>query len=141
MFRRMAIVPFEIAIAVLVILSGFTGLVHYGIIDPVSALLPDWESASLNWISLLSGFFMALGVASGKGKLELPGLMLLNGAIISRFLLYGHYLGYGSNFVQIGIFDLIIVVASLVRASSIGKKHTIVRLKNGISGYSQDIHS
>lgn len=129
MLKRMAIVPFEMAIAALLILSGISGLVHVGISDPVLSLLPIWEGDILNIASILSGLLMFFGVASGKGRVELPGLILLNGVILSRFLLFGHLLGYGANFFQTGIFDFVVVIASMTRARSIRKDHVIVRLK------------
>ena len=130
MLKRLAIVPFEGVIAALLILSGVFGLMHFGLIDPVTALLPQWESVLLNWLAILSGVFMFSGIATGVGRVEQAGLWVLNGVILSRFLLYGKYLGYGETFAQTGVFDATVVVASIVRMHSIKKRYVLMRVKD-----------
>lgn len=130
MFRRMTIAPFEMAIAIFLVISGVSGLFHYGVIDPLAILIPMWEEIALNCLAIISGLCMLFGVAIDSGRFEAAGLFFLNGALISRFILYGHYLGYGNNFIQTGIFDLVVVIASLIRGRTIRKKHVIVKFDN-----------
>lgn len=131
-FRRIAIVPFEMAIAILALGSGITGLLHIGFIDPVSQLLPNWEADSLNTSLILCGIAMAMGVITGSGAIESVGLWLLNATIIARFILYGHFLHYGAEFVLTGVFDLAIILASTVRLWSIRTRHTLLRAREVI---------
>lgn len=130
MLKRMSIVPFEMAIAALLIISGMTGFLHFGITDPLSLLIPMWEQIILNGLSVLSGVFLAAGVSADSGRFEMAGLLFLNGVILSRFLLYGHYFGYGNNFLQTGLFDLAVIVASLARGRTIRKKHVLVKFRH-----------
>ncbi len=127
---RLVIIPFETAIAILLMLSGTAALMHYGVIDPVAVLLPHWEAIFLNVLSILSGFLMIMGMALDEGRVEESGLLFLCGSLISRFLLYGHYLHYKSGFFVTGLFYLTIIIAGAVRIVTIRRKSTIVRIKS-----------
>lgn len=132
MFRRLTIAPFEVAIAALLVISGFTSIMHFGIIDPVSALLPAWEGAILNLVSILSGLLMLLGLMTGRGNVERSGLYFLMAVIVSRFLLFGHFFHYGENFIQTGIFDLTIIWAAVARIITTLKKQVLVRFDKDV---------
>lgn len=129
MLKRISIIPFEAAIAILLILSGFAGLARFGILDPVYSLLPMWEASLFNFLSIFSGGLILAGVAKGSGKIEQFGLFLLLGIIAGRFLIFGHYFGYGKNFFQTGLFELSIIGASLTRLNSVRKRHVVVLFK------------
>lgn len=129
--KRIAIVPFEAAIAILALGSGLTGIFKFGIVDPVNTLLPAWEAGLLNAGLIVCGICMLLGIGLGKAILEAPGLWLLIGTILARLILYGHFLHYGTNFILTGIFDLAIIIAGFVRLRSINKKQVILRVKDG----------
>lgn len=128
--KRVAIVPFEMSIALLAIISGFTGLLHIGIIDPVDQLLPVWEAILFNLSFLLCGVFLALGIVRAKGGIESLGLWLLNGIVLSRFILYGYLLGFGKNFLVTGLFDAAILAASVIRLYAIRKNQVLVKVKD-----------
>jgi hypothetical protein len=129
MLKRFSIAPFEAAIALLLIISGITSIMKYGVIDPVTSLLPGWEALTFNILSIVSGLCLIVGISTGRGKIEQAGLLFLTGIIIGRFLLFGDLLGYGAKFIQTGIFDLSVILASFVRWLSIRRGHIIVRLK------------
>ena len=136
--NRISAIPFEIAIASLLILSGVTGLLHIGVIDPVSALLPSWEAVLLNWASVLSGGFIVTGIVFGRSNVERSGLFFLIGVVVSRFLLYGHLFSYGANFVETGLFYLTIIWAAVIRIMSTAKKQTLIRVHDdNISQFDQ----
>jgi hypothetical protein len=128
--RRMSIIPFETAIAALMIIAGFSSLLHIGILDPVYAMLPSWESLALSVMSILSGIMMMVGIAADRGHIEQAGLLFLNRVILARFMLYGHFFGYGENFIQIGVFYLVILISSAARSFALRKRHVVVMLKD-----------
>lgn len=130
MLKRISIVPFEVAIAFYALFSGVASIAHFGVIDPLAALLPHWEALFLNIATLISGVFMVAGVSSGISRIEQAGLFFLDGILISRFLLYGHYLHYGPNFFVTGLFTLALLAASVARSITISKKHIIVKVDN-----------
>lgn len=132
-FRRIAIVPFEVAIAILAIGTGITGLLHFGFIDPVSQLLPNWEADSLNISLIASGVALVWGVMLASGAIESVGLWLLNAVIVARFILYGHFLGYGKEFIITGILDAAIVCAGIMRLWSIRTRHILLKTKDVIN--------
>lgn len=136
MLRRLTIVPFEVVIAALLIAAGITGMLHFGVVDPIDMLLPNWEAFILNLISVLAGIFIISGISVNNRYIEQAGLLFLIGAITSRFILYGHFFGYGANFIQTGIFYSFVAVACTVRSNSLRNKQVMVRIKdtNGVSG-------
>lgn len=113
--RLLTITPFETAIAVLLIFYGVTALAHYGLVDPVAALLPGWEATLLSVMSAGTGALLLAGAGIPHRGAETAGLLFLIGVIASRFLLYGFYLGFASNFIVTGAFDVTLIWAALAR--------------------------
>lgn len=131
-FRRIAIVPFEVTIAVLAVGSGITGLLHLGYVDPVSLLLPNWEADALNAAFVLSGISLIFGLTLASAAIESAGLWLLTATVIARALLYGQVLHYSGDFVLMGVFDLAVIFAAVVRLWSIRTKHILLKTKEVI---------
>lgn len=124
---RLAVVPFEAAIAALLAVYGIAALAGYGIIDPVADLLPAWEATALSVMSVATGVLMTAGTAVPHRGAETAGLLFLVAVIACRFLLFGYYLGYGSQFVTTGVFDAGLVWAAAARLSSIRRGLVLVR--------------
>ena len=131
LFERIAIVPFEAAVGVLVLVSGLTGLFHIGLIDPVNQLLPTWEASTFNAAFFICGVFLISGIFLASAAIESVGLWLLNSTIVARFILYGYYLHYGKDFFLTGIFDLAIIAAGFVRLQTVNTQHVILKVKDG----------
>lgn len=129
MYRQVSLTPFESAVAALLIISGIAALAHYQPGDPVSALLPPWEAASLSVISVLTGVLLVAGCAAPHDGIERAGLLFLLAVILSRFLLYGAYLGYGTGFAVSGVFDATVAWAAVARLGRI-RDGLVVRLSD-----------
>ena len=125
---RLSVVPFEAAIAALLVISGVAALLNYGLIDPVQALLPGWEALTLSSMSVATGVLMLAGTAAPHRGAEAAGMLFLIGVISVRFLLFGVYLGFGANFAVTGVFDTAVVVAALVRLDTIRRGQVTVRV-------------
>lgn len=126
--RRLAVTPFETAVAALLVISGIAALLHYGLVDPVTALLPWWEATVLSVMSIATGGLMIAGAAVPHRGAEAAGLLFLAGVILSRFLLYGFYLGFGADFAVSGIFDGALVWAAFARLATIWRREILVRV-------------
>jgi len=126
--RRAGIVPFESAIAVLLVVSGAAALAGAGLVDPVADLLPGWEAVSLSALSIAAGVLMLAGVAGDAWRFEVPGLGLLAGVIMARFLLFGYFFGYGESFLVTGVFDGAIVAAAVSRFRTVTRGEVVIRL-------------
>jgi hypothetical protein len=126
MRRRLAVQPFEAAIAALLVISGAAGLADYGVTDPAAALLPGWEAIGLNSVVTATGLLLLAGLAWRWRAGETAGLLFLAGVIAARFLLYGHYLGFGPSFVVTGAFDAAIIWAAAARLLAIRRQEVIV---------------
>jgi hypothetical protein len=124
---RLAVVPFEAAIAALLAVYGVAALAGYGIIDPVAALLPAWEATALSVMSVATGVLITAGTAVPHRGAETAGLLFLVAVIACRFLLFGYYLGYGSQFVTTGVFDTGLVWAAGTRLSAIRRGLILIR--------------
>src|SRR5258706_8773598 len=133
MRRRLAVQPFEAAIAGLLIISGAAGLARYGITDPTAALLPAWEAVSLNIVFAVTGLLIIAGVAGAWRAGEAAGMLFLIGVIAARFLLFGWYLGFGPAFIVTGVFDAGLIWAAVARLLAIGR-HQVVVLANVDNG-------
>lgn len=131
MFKRMSVVPFETAIAIYAIVAGIAGFYHFGIVDPLAALIPTWEGEALNAATIASGAFMTAGIAGGSAKTEQAGLLFLDAILLCRFFLYGHFFHYGSNFIVMGSFIIAILIASIVRSLSVRKRHILLKVDGG----------
>jgi hypothetical protein len=131
---RAAIIPFETAIGVLVIISGIAGLMKFGVVDPVAQLLPYWEFVAVNVMYLLAGVGIITGILVDLGDIEAFGLWFLSGAIIARFVLYGYYLGIDKNFIITGTFDFAFVVAAYTRLRHIKKRQVLIKLPEHNTG-------
>lgn len=132
-FKRIAIVPFELTIAILALGSGITGLLHLSYADPVSLLLPNWEADVLNASLIICGICMMAGLLSASGAIESAGLWLLIATILARALLYGQVLHYKSDFILMSIFDLAVIFSAAIRIRSVRTKHVLLRTKEVIS--------
>ena len=127
---RLAVIPFETAIAVLLIGSGTAQLARIGITDPVQVLLPAWEAFALSAVTIVTGLLMVTGTAAASRGAEIAGLLLLAAVIADRFLLYGWYLGFGLNFAVTGVFDSAVIWAALARLATVRRGETIIRVRN-----------
>lgn len=126
--QLLTITPFESAVAALLMITGIAGLGHYRTIDPVTALLPAWEAAFLSAMTVLTGVLLLAGSGIPHRAAETAGLLFLTGVIISRFLLYGAYLGYGQDFAVTGVFYATLVWAALARLLTIRRGQVVVRV-------------
>jgi len=125
---RLAVAPFEAAIAALLVISGLAALAGYGLIDPVTALLPGWEATVLSVMSVTAGALMVTGIGAGSRGAETAGLLFLAAVILCRFLLFGAYLGFGANFAVTGVFDGAVIWAAWVRLRTVRRGQVIVRV-------------
>jgi hypothetical protein len=124
--RRLSVTPFETAIAALLIITGIAGGLHYGVIDPVAALLPAWEATLLSAMSGVTGALLLAGSGIPHRGAEAAGLLFLCCVIVSRFILYGYYLGFGASFAVTGIFDAALVWAAVARLATVGRHEVLV---------------
>ena len=129
-FKRMAIVPFELAIAILSSVSGLTSLFHVGLVDPINQILPYWEALVLNVALMTCGLSMIWGICKDNGAVEAAGLWLLNTTITARFVLYGYFFHFGKNFFLMGIFNLAVVFAGFVRLHTVRNQHILLKVKD-----------
>ena len=126
MRRRLAVQPFEAAIAGLLLISGIAGLDRYGITDPTAALLPAWEAAGLNVVFIITGMLILAGIAYSWRGGEAAGMLFLIGVIAARFVLFGYYLGFGPAFIVTGVFDTGLIWAAIARLLAIRRRQVIV---------------
>lgn len=124
----LAVTPFESAVACLLVVNGASALGNYRAADPVTVLLPGWEAVLLSVMSILTGGLLLAGTALPHRGAESAGLLFLLAVIISRFLLYGAYLGYGAGFAVTGVFYLCLVWAALARLATIRRGQVVVRI-------------
>jgi hypothetical protein len=127
-WRRVTIVPFEAAVALLLIASGAAALCGFGLVDPIGALLPGWEALALNIMTVAAGGLVLAGVAGASAASEAAGLVMLAAVVVCRFILYGRYLGYGENFAVTGVLDASVLWAAAVRLQTIRRRLAIVRV-------------
>ena len=129
--RRLAITPFETAVAALLAISGVSQLARWGLADQLLAVLPYWEAAIFSGVSITAGLLTSGALAAGARRSEMAGLLLICGVVASRFLLFGALFGYGSPFWATGVFYLAVLWAAAVRLLMIRRGDTLIRVRDG----------
>lgn len=127
-FHRVAVIPFETAVALLLIISGVTGLTGTGVIDPISALLPHWEATVIFAVSVCAGILAIGGILTAYRYAEMAGLLILAGYVADRFILYGYYLGFGGGFLTSAVFNAAVIWAVAVRLDTLRRGRTVIQV-------------
>ena len=129
--RLLSITPFEAAVCMLLAISGVSQLGHWGQTDIVLSVLPNWEGLLFDVLSIFSGLFTITALAAAARRAEMAGLLMIIAIFLSRLLLFGAYLGYGSSFIQTGVFYAAVVWAAVVRFNMIRNGDTLFRIRGG----------
>lgn len=130
-FYRLIVAPFEAAIAVTLIISGVAAAARLGPADPVTALLPAWETYALAVLFFLAGAGTITGVASANVAVEAGGLLLLCGSLIIRLILYAWYLGTDTTFALTGMLDALFVLAAFTRLLTARSRKIVITVRSG----------
>lgn len=127
---RVATVPFETSIALLLVISGIAQLSNWVTQDPMRAVLPFWEIEVINCLTLISGVFMIVGLGIAWRKVELAGLMFLLAVFAIRLLLFAVYFGINKDFAVSLVFDAAVLWAAIARIVHIFRGATVVLVKD-----------
>lgn len=130
--RRLNVLPFEVLIAQLVVVSGGLALFHVGGIgqDVLSTLLPGWLTTTLNALYLLTGLAMFVGIGMGRSDIEVAGLIgVASGAVIRGLALawFAWDAPGVRSLILVGfIFDVFIVVACAIRLTHLFQRKSVI---------------
>jgi hypothetical protein len=127
-YSRLSSTPFEVAVAALLIISGISGLLHLIPDQPSVILLPDWESYTLNSLSVVSGLFLIHGTGKPSRRIELSGLLLLLAVILSRFIIYLTFIRDIKFIIAMLVFDLAVILGTIARLETVLSGDVIVRV-------------
>jgi hypothetical protein len=133
-FKRVAVIPFEAAVSVLIMSTGIAqlfslGIFGLGIIDPLTVLLPQWLVMPTASFAVVTGLLMLLGITTARRRVEMAGLLFFMGVIMDRILLYGFFLDFGSGFIVTGVFYGALFAAACIRFSTTWRSRILVQLK------------
>lgn len=130
--RRFTVLPFEVLIGALVIVSGGLALIHVGGIgqDVLSLTLPGWLTTTLNVVYVASGLAILAGIGSARADFEAAGLIgVASGAVIRGLALVWFTWDRPDvrSLIVVGlIFDVMIVIACAIRIRHLAQRKTIV---------------
>jgi len=128
---RLAVAPFECAISLFLVLAGVAQLLSWGVIDPVNALLPQWEVVLFACVTIIGGAAVPVALAGESPAGEAFGLLLQSTVFVSRLILYGVYLGPDTTFFLSGAFDVIFLAAAFTRLSTVRSRRVVIELREG----------
>jgi hypothetical protein len=112
---RIQMLPFEISVAMLFIISGTAQLLKLGRSDPTLLVLPFWEATTITILEIVTGLFIMGGVGSGLRRFELAGQFFLVAVLMARLLLYASAFGVNQNFIITGVFYATMLWAAVSR--------------------------
>lgn len=126
--RRLAVLPFEVLIAGLVIVSGSLALLHIGGLgqDALSVQLPDWLNVASNLTYLLAGLAMFSGIGLARGDIEAAGLVGISAGVIIRAVALVWFVGWSGLIIVTVSFNMMVVIACGVRLSHIAGRKTVI---------------
>jgi hypothetical protein len=126
---RLTVIPAETMIAVWVLFSGIFGLLHFGIIDPLAALLPWWLAQTFNASAAIAGICLLVGVKKGSFPVEAVGLILLAMVVMGRLVVFVAYLGFHTSALSTVVFDSAVWWFCAVRLRTLLHGQTVVLIK------------
>jgi uncharacterized membrane protein YphA (DoxX/SURF4 family) len=112
---RIQMLPFEITIAFLFIMSGIAQIFKWGPPDNTLLALPFWEARTITILEIVTGLFIVFGVASSQRRFELAGQFFLVAILITRLLLYANAFGIDEDFIISGVFYATLLWAAVSR--------------------------
>jgi hypothetical protein len=129
MVSRISVQPFEIAVALLLIISGLAQFFGWGQSDVTLIILPRWEQHLISSLAIFSGMSVVAGVSLNLRRFELSGMLFLISMFIIRLMLYAVYLGVNWSFAITGVFYISVLWAAVVRVIRILKGGTIIWIR------------
>jgi hypothetical protein len=127
---RLSVVPFESAIAVLVMYSGAVGLLRFGAnSDPLTLQLP---ALLLTWtlgLYLVAGFALFLGVGLPHRGLEAFGLVVVGASLLIRTAALVTLVGLTAPVFNAIVTNAVFLLACLVRNRGLQRGDVILRIE------------
>lgn len=130
-FRRWSILPFDVLIGQLVVLTGVLGFLRVGGVqqDALSLLLNPGLLAVIQVMYASAGVLQLLGIGLGKAEIEGPGLaFLLAGASIRALAVMTFVPTVGLSTVAVAFtFQLLAIIAAVVRLRTLLRGERVYR--------------
>lgn len=118
---RAGVAPFELAIAVIIVVQAVIAFGGWGAFNVADVLLPGWLSATFNGAYLLSGLAIIAGLCWPRGDIEGAGLVLLAATVVARGIMFGALLGWGFQSVTSLAFSFCVAGACAARIAVIAR--------------------
>lgn len=107
--------PFEAAVAAVIVVQAVIAFGSWGIVDPVSQLLPGWLTVAFNVLYLIAGVAILAGLILSRGDVEGAGLVLLSSIVMARGVMFGQLLGWDIKAVTSLAFAVFVAAAAVLR--------------------------
>lgn len=131
--RKLAVLPFEAAIALVSVWAGVVSLLGFTIGgQTLSAALPPWMVAVFNLLYVLSGLAILLGVGWGYRNLEASGLILLLMSLLVRCTALVVVVGLTGVVLVTQFSTVIFMAAALLRLVAVLKRAVIAQINGRI---------
>jgi len=121
--------PFEITIAMLFVISGSAQLGGWGPPDATLAVLPFWEARTIVILEIVTGLLIFFGIARASRRFELSGMFFLVAILATRLLLYANYLGVAEDFIITGVFYATLLWAAVCRTVRLLKGDSLIWIR------------
>jgi hypothetical protein len=127
--RPLDITPFEAAIAAVAVAGGIAGIMHFGVIDPLSKVLPGWLVAVFGALYLVSGLCLIVGLVKRSFQVEAAGLVFLATSLVVREIVYIAYLGAHADALVSSTFYAAFLFACWARLKTLLRGETLIRTR------------
>lgn len=128
---RLAVLPFEVLIGFLAVISAGLALIHYGNIgaDALTLLLPHRLVLATNVLYLAAGLGVICGVGFGRADVEIAGLIGVASGVVVRSVVLIGLAGLTSTIATSLLFNSTVLVACVVRIWTLILGDTIARVR------------
>lgn len=129
--ERQNIVPFEAAFALFSIYSSLISILNFGVIpNALNNILGKVFTTIFSILFFVAGICIYFGVGFARRDVEAFGILVIVACLITRMFLIGFIIGIDPIVFNNYIFNIIFIIACIIRLNTVLKKYVIIRLES-----------
>lgn len=129
--ERQNVVPFEAAFALFSVYSSLISILNFGVIPNIfNTILGKIFTTTSSTLFFIAGTCIYFGVGFARRDIEAFGILVIVACLITRMFLIGFIIGIDPIVFNNYVFNIIFIVACIIRLNTLLKKYVIIRLES-----------